>query len=132
MLFSQLTFFVFLAFVLLGHWLTRFSKTANNVLLLLASWVFFAYWSLADFVIFLTIISFTYVLLLGIDRLERGRSRRLLLSLSLFTSLSTLAFFKYRDFLIQNILSFLKALGVVYQLPSESIAIPLAISFYTF
>lgn len=132
MLFSQLTFFVFLAFVLLGHWLTRFSKTANNVFLLLASWVFFAYWSLADFVIFLTIISFTYVLLLGIDRLENGKGRRLLLSLSLFTSLGTLAFFKYREFLSQNILSFLKALGVVYQPPSESIAIPLAISFYTF
>jgi len=132
MLFSQLTFFVFLAVVLIGHWLTRFSRIANNLFLLAASWAFFAYWSLADFVIFLVIIFFTYPLLAGIDRLSPGKPRRLLLGFSLSTSLTTLAFFKYRHFLGANILYFLKSLGVVYQPPSDSIAIPLAISFYTF
>src|SRR5262245_59370915 len=49
MLFSQYTFFVYLALVLLGHLATRSSRTANNIVILLASWAFFLYWSLTDF-----------------------------------------------------------------------------------
>jgi alginate O-acetyltransferase complex protein AlgI len=132
MLFSQLSFLVFFAIVLAGNWLTGRSWRANNLFLLLVSWVFFAYWSLTDFVIFLAILVVNYPLVQAVDRLTHERSRRWLAALALAVSLGTLGIFKYGGFLSANLEQLLGLAGIEWHAPRTSFAIPLAISFYTF
>src|SRR5947209_5699766 len=132
MLFTQLSFFVFLALALAGHLLTRPRKALNNAFLLLASWCFFLYWSFSDFLIFLSVLSINYLLLFALQRSSGPRMRRLFLLLSVALSLSTLALFKYRQFFGDNAAYCLGLFGFSWQPTSNSLAIPLAISFYTF
>jgi alginate O-acetyltransferase complex protein AlgI len=132
MLFTQVSFLVFLALTLVGHGLTRPWKTANNLFLLLASWCFFIYWSLADFLIFFGVMGVNFILLAALQAASGAKTRRLLLLLSVGISLSTLALFKYRQFFGHNLVELLGLLGLAWKPASASIAIPLAISFYTF
>jgi alginate O-acetyltransferase complex protein AlgI len=98
----------------------------------LFSWVFFAYWSIADFLIFLSILAINYPLVRAVDRLTGERTRRCLAALSLVVSLGTLGVFKYGGFLASNLEQLLGLVGVQWHAPQTSLAIPLAISFYTF
>lgn len=132
MLFSQLTFLPFFALVLIGHLLTRRSRFANNLFLLIASWVFFLYWSVADFAIFLSVMAINYVFLRALERSSRSATRRAWLLGSLAVSLGTLGLFKYRQFFGENATYLLNLVGIPCAPPAGSILIPLAISFYTF
>lgn len=132
MLFTQLTFLLFFALVIAGNLLTRQSRVANNLFLLLVSWVFFAYWSIADFLIFLSILTVNYPLVRAVDRSTNDRTRRWLTLTSLIVSLGTLGVFKYGGFMNANVEKLLSLAGIAWHAPQFSMAIPLAISFYTF
>jgi D-alanyl-lipoteichoic acid acyltransferase DltB (MBOAT superfamily) len=133
MLFTQLSFPLFFAIVFAGNWLTRSSHRANNLFLLAASWLFFAYWSLADLAIFLTILIVNYPLVWCAGRLSNARARNLAAVASLVVSLGTLVFFKYTNFIGTSLEKLLDDwFSIAWKAPALSLAIPLAISFYTF
>jgi alginate O-acetyltransferase complex protein AlgI len=132
MLFTQLSFLVFLAPVLIGHVLTRRWKSLNEPFLVLASWCFFVYWSLTDFLIFFAILAVNFVLVRALGKANTPAARKGLLLLSVGLSLGALALFKYRQFFSASVAGGLHWLGVSWRAPSGSLAIPLAISFYTF
>ncbi len=122
MLFSSITFlYYFLPIVLILYYLVP--GQIKNVVLLLASFVFYA-WGEPKYV-FLMILSIIigYIAGLLMDKLPRKAVMVVSVSLCLFF----LVYFKYTNFFINNINSITKI-----QLPLLQVVLPIGISFYTF
>lgn len=101
-------------------------------MLLLASYLFYAMWN-PPLVILLwisTIVDYTAGKKLAV--LENQRQRKMWLLLSMFVNLGFLAFFKYGDFLLENFVTALNAIGMDFQAQPMDIILPMGISFYTF
>lgn len=101
-------------------------------MLLLASYLFYAMWN-PPLVILLwisTIVDYTAGKKLAV--LENQRQRKMWLLLSMFVNLGFLAFFKYGDFLLENFVTALNAVGMDFQAQPMDIILPMGISFYTF
>ncbi len=131
MAFNTLSFLVFLAFVLLLQSFTR-SWKVRKVQLLLASYLFYAAWN-PPFVLLLWISTAIDAWAANrIDATARTGVRRLFLLLSLATNLGLLGFFKYADFLMENVAFLIDRMGGHWQPPDWEIVLPIGISFYTF
>ncbi|WP_412561497.1 MBOAT family O-acyltransferase [Winogradskyella sp. MIT101101] len=132
MLFNSLSFIVFLAIVLVLYYTKLFNWTNKKRMLLLASYLFYAMWN-PPLVILLwisTIVDYTAGKKLAV--LENQRQRKMWLLLSMFVNLGFLAFFKYGDFLLENFVTALNAVGLDFQAQPMDIILPMGISFYTF
>lgn len=132
MLFNSLSFIVFLAIVLALYYSKIFSWKGKKGMLLLASYLFYGLWN-PPLVILLwisTIVDWTAGNKLATESNER--KRKLWLVLSLVVNLGFLAFFKYRDFLLDNFTSVVNSYGYGYQAQPMDILLPMGISFYTF
>jgi len=131
MLFNSLTFLVFFVIVFAVHRLIP-GWYGKKLLLLVASYVFYAAWNPPYVAILLFSTSLDWWLARLIWKSDSPGRRRLLLTLSLVANLSLLGFFKYGNFLLDNSRLLLGALGVHYAPPSLDIVLPIGISFYTF
>ncbi|MGI8602151.1 MAG: MBOAT family O-acyltransferase [Verrucomicrobiales bacterium] len=130
MAFQSVEYLLFLL-VLLGtyFWLPR---AAQNGLLLAASYVFYG-WIHPWYVLLIgvhTLVDYSCGRLIGAAR-TRAR-KRLFLTLSLLTSFSILAVFKYLGFFTENITTLFAALGIMPAPWVITIALPAGISFFTF
>ncbi|WP_435577948.1 MBOAT family O-acyltransferase [Gilvibacter sp.] len=133
MLFNSLTFFVFLAVVLALYYSNFLNWTNKKRMLLLASYVFYGFWN-PPLVILLwisTVVDWTAAKQLFKPDMAAGK-RKAWLMLSLCVNLGFLAFFKYGDFLLENFVSLVNALGMEFQAQPMDIILPMGISFYTF
>jgi len=125
--------FVSMAFLLLfvcTYVLSRLCKTREqkHVVLLIASYVFYAYW---DARFLLLLILQTYISYLLAKKMEQASTRQqakrfMLLGVSI--SLAILGFFKYFNFFVE---SFAQLFGI-QNLGTLNIILPVGISFYTF
>jgi len=131
MIFTTLTFILFLAAVFGLYWTVR-KRTPQNVLLLIASYAFYASWDYRFCALILTNSLIDYAVGLGLGQAERLRVRRALLAVSLGCNLGLLVFFKYFNFLVDNLQIFLNSVGWHASLPTLKILLPVGISFYTF
>jgi alginate O-acetyltransferase complex protein AlgI len=127
MLFNTAQFFVFLAVVLLLHYLSP--RVLRKPILLVASYYFYMSWNPKFVLLLLTLTAIDYTAGLWIARTGEPRRRKLLLILSLSANLGFLGFFKYYNFLGDN-------LALLLGRPEHSffldIVLPLGISFHTF
>ena len=133
MVFSSLSFlFVFLPAVLWTYYITP--RGSRNLLLLLASLLFYAWGGGALVFVLLASIAANY--LLG-NRIEQANGRadrvwaRRYLSLAVAGNVGILVFFKYTGFASESLSAWMDALGLPY-LPVLEILLPIGISFYTF
>jgi alginate O-acetyltransferase complex protein AlgI len=132
MLFNSLTFIVFLVIVLGLYYTNIFKWSGKKLMLLVASYVFYGFWN-PPLVILLwisTIVDWTAGNKLAVE--ENQRKRKFWLLLSLVVNLGFLAFFKYRDFLLDNFTNAVNAYGYGYEAQPMDIILPMGISFYTF
>ncbi|HJQ40721.1 MAG TPA: MBOAT family O-acyltransferase [Thermoanaerobaculia bacterium] len=120
MLFHTLPFAIFLGVTITLVALTR-NATARKVILLLASYTFYGWWSVALLAPLLFTTFLDYFLAQAIEAESRDTRRRTLLILSLTLNLGLLGFFKYYDFVASTI-------GA----PLAGVLLPIGISFYTF
>jgi alginate O-acetyltransferase complex protein AlgI len=124
-------FFAFLALVVLLRSCIR-SATADRWLLLAASIAFYLSWSVPCVLLIL----FTSLADYSIARSMVGRAdpivRRRLLVLSIGANLGLLAFFKYTNFLLENVSVVLHAVGLDVGRLQSNIILPPAISYFTF
>ena len=131
MLFNSTVFILFFSIVLLFR--TLYSRIAWNrakLVLLFFSYIFYAWWY-PPFIIFLFLSSYIDFHL-G-NRIVRYPSRKkLYLLLSCFINLGILGFFKYANFMIDNINWLTSFFGLEFQVGNPSILLPVGISFYTF
>ncbi|WP_242121671.1 MBOAT family O-acyltransferase [Aestuariivivens sediminicola] len=132
MLFNSLSFVLFLIIVLTLYYLKLFSWTNKKRLLLLASYIFYGVWN-PPLVILLwisTMVDWTAGKRLAVEKNHKKRKQWLLLSICV--NLGFLAFFKYGDFLLENFVTVVNAIGVDFQARPMDIILPMGISFYTF
>lgn len=69
---------------------------------------------------------------ISLQKTDRIKTRKLILSVSLFVNLGLLAIFKYFNFFAENLLSFGNAMGWHFDKITLDIVLPVGISFYTF
>ncbi|MEP7155143.1 MAG: MBOAT family O-acyltransferase [Betaproteobacteria bacterium] len=105
---------------------------ARKQLLLLASYLFYAAWSVPYVLLLVFTTLVDWCLARSIGRTDAPKGRRALLVASLVSNLGMLAYFKYAAFLIDILNPLLAMLGTDYQAAPSGIVLPLAISFYTF
>ncbi len=129
MLFTQAEFLVFAA-VVLGLLAIVQSHRLRKLLLLLASYYFYAYWDwrFLSLVIASSLVDFTIGKRLAATL--DPRRRRWLVAVSLTFNLGVLAVYKYLDFFIDSLAPLVSPLGI--ELRTLGLLLPIGISFYTF
>ena len=133
MLFNSLDFAIFLPVVFLLYWLipSRYLKL-QNLLILLASYIFYGWWSPK----FLTLIVFStlvdYFIGRALFKQNNSTKRKILLWCSIGINIGLLGFFKYFNFFIDNFNSAFSFFGYHFNSWSLNIILPVGISFYTF
>ncbi len=118
---------LFIVFLL--YW--QLKKTAQqNILLLLASLFFYAWWDWR----FLGLITLSAVVdyFLALRIQFSTKNKKLLLYLSLMVNLGLLGFFKYYNFFIAEFVHLFQSVGFDLNQQSLSLILPVGISFYTF
>lgn len=132
MVFSSLSFiFVFLpVFLALYYCVPAKSK---NTFLFLGSLVFYSFGEPLYVILIFASTLINYFFGLGIAKYKTGRVERIFLFLLALTyNFGLLLFFKYTNFLVENINLLLRICGVNWQFFTINVSLPLGISFYTF
>ncbi len=129
MSFVQLEFLWFFAIVLTLYWSLR-KRKLQNLLLLVCSAIFYGWvhpW-------FLILLYSSALLDFNMGRLMRRRPdhKKLFLIISMCGNLGMLAYFKYFNFFIENVVAIFDVLGIATNLTTLNIFLPVGISFYTF
>jgi len=131
MLFNTIDFVIFFIVVLTTFTIIKHRKF-QHLFLLLASYFFFYFSSnyLITLLIFTTIWDFYFGSL--IYKAKDAKTRKTVLIASLAGNLGLLGFFKYADFAIAQFNFLGQQLDLGTQIPLLHLALPIAISFYTF
>lgn len=130
MSFNSLQFLIFLPIVIVVYFLLP--HKIRWAWLLAAS--YYAYMSWNVWLVFLilgtTVVSYGAGLLM--PKAQSKGVRRLLLIITLVVCLGTLVFFKYFNFLLENVINFLNLFALELDPVMLDIILPVGISFYTF
>jgi len=129
---SHIFLFYFLPAVLVLYYaLPRRFLLGRNLLLLAASYVFYAWLDLRFAALLLAMTAVNYLLSRLICRTKVKRTRLFLTGLVVAIDLAVLGFFKYMGFFQSN-LNHVLALAGAGALPVLKVVLPVGISFYTF
>ena len=130
-LFNSWVFVGFFAAVYATYLLLKKHYKAQNVLLLVASYVFYGYWDWR----FLSLIALStvidYVIGLRLPK-ANGPARKRLVVASVTANLTILGFFKYFNFFVGGAEHLLSLAGFAPSFVTLNIVLPVGISFYTF
>lgn len=130
MVFSSILFLLyFLPTFLITYYLV--DKKYKNIVILLFS-IFFYSWGAPKFIF--VILGTTFIdfhLVKWMSLIEKQLHRRILLTLSVSINLGLLFYFKYSNFFIENVNSFLSIFGDS-NIQWTKLVLPIGISFYTF
>lgn len=132
MLFPTIEFAVFFALVFPITWLLNRWNTVKKCFLVIASYVFYGFWS-TDYLLLLfcsSIGNFLWALVFG--NLKDGLLRRALLWMGIAANLGVLAYFKYYNFFAATVMDTFSALGIPANVGLIEVALPIAVSFLTF
>jgi alginate O-acetyltransferase complex protein AlgI len=133
MFFNSISFAVFLPIVFLLYWFVankNFKK--QNILLLLASYYFYATWDwrFLFLLIFSTFLDFYTGLQMASAKSNRTRNGYFWLSISV--NLGLLGVFKYYNFFANSFADLITAIGFQINPWTLQVILPIGISFYTF
>ena len=133
MSFTSLQFLFFLPLVFGLYWMLRRSVRWQNLLLVVASYVFYGWWDwrFLGLIALTTAASFASGLLLEYYE-GHERRRRWITASNIALNLGILALFKYYNFFADNFAALLLALGLHADLSTLRLILPVGISFYTF
>jgi D-alanyl-lipoteichoic acid acyltransferase DltB (MBOAT superfamily) len=129
--FTTLTYILFLTLVFALYWSSK-RRTAQNVLLLITSYLFYASWDYRFCALLLATSLIDYFVGRALGDSDSQGKRRVLLFISLGWNLGLLAFFKYSNFFIESFRDFSGRLGWHVSPPLLKIILPVGISFFTF
>jgi len=142
LLFNSFAFFLFFVvvyvlYLLLAKLFTRKKVKLQNLLLLVASYIFYGSWDwrFLSLIAISTLSDFVIGKSLGevSDLTPAGRSRRkMLLACSVVVNLTILGFFKYFRFFAASAIDLLRLMGMRVNPLTLNVILPVGISFYTF
>ncbi|MEI0478172.1 MBOAT family O-acyltransferase [Brachyspira pulli] len=127
MLFNSTEFMIFFPITLILYWI--FPKKYRYICLFIASYTFYMFWN-PKYALLMgtsTVITFLSGVLI-----EKLKYKRTVVAFSFIINLAILVFFKYFDFLLQNINIVLSLFNIKLIEKPFDIILPVGISFYTF
>ncbi|MFZ1879330.1 MAG: MBOAT family protein [Gaiellaceae bacterium] len=126
MLFPTVTFAVFFLIVLPVSWALMPHQRVWRAWILLASYVFYAWWDWRFIFLLAASTVVNHVLARAIHRAQAQPARKALLGLAVTFDLGLLAYFKYTNFFLSSVDN---AIGTSW---IANVTLPVGISFYTF
>lgn len=126
MLFNSFKYIVFLPILLLFYFVLP--AKAKNYWLLLCSYFFYMSWNAVYGILLLacTVVSYAGAMLI-----QKEKNRKIILAVTLLLLFSSLAFYKYTNFILQNLFRVLRFAGIKRSVTLD-IILPVGISFFTF
>lgn len=134
MLFNSTEFLLFLPIVFFLYWFAFRKRRWQNLLITLASYVFYGWWDCR----FLLLIAFTsacsYLSGILLEHYEgRRRYQRIVSAANIILNLAILGVFKYYNFFANNLEALIRNIfGYQLDWVTMEIVLPVGISFYTF
>jgi D-alanyl-lipoteichoic acid acyltransferase DltB (MBOAT superfamily) len=132
MLFNSIDFAIFLPIVFVLYWFVFKALRPQNVLLIVASYIFYAWWDWRFLGLIVTSTLIDYAIGLAIAKQQIKKAKKLLLTLSILLNIGILGFFKYYNFFIENFKEAFMLFGRELDVNYLNIILPVGISFYTF
>jgi alginate O-acetyltransferase complex protein AlgI len=133
MIFNSFDYLLFLPVVFALYWfVARNSIRYQNVLLLVASYFFYAFWDYRF--LFLLVFSTSLDFLCGLKMFasDNQRSRKFWFWLCVCVNLGFLGVFKYYNFFADSFADMLSGFGLAVHPETLQVILPVGISFYTF
>ena len=129
MLFNSFQFLIFFPVVTIIYFIIP--KKVKYLWLLLASYFFYMSWNpyYAGLILFSTVATWGCALFLGSGS---GAKDKWIMGICIAANIGILVFFKYSNFLLQNVYSVAARAGFKFEPRSIDVLLPVGISFYTF
>ncbi len=133
MLFNSISFAIFLPIVFFLYWFVfKNIKKAQNILLLISSFYFYACWDWRFLFLLMFSIALDYFSGLQIEKSKNNKTAKFWLVTSIAINLGFLGFFKYYNFFIDSFADLVSGFGFIIHPWTLKIILPIGISFYTF
>ncbi|CAM3701256.1 membrane bound O-acyl transferase MBOAT family protein [Flavobacterium saliperosum S13] len=133
MLFNSIDFAIFLPIIFILYWfVTNKNLKAQNILLLTASYFFYACWDWRFLFLLMFSTLLDYYTGLKMCGVQDQKAKKFWFWLSIFINLGFLGVFKYYNFFADSFAEALSQLGVQINPLTLSVILPVGISFYTF
>lgn len=132
MLFNSIEYFIFFPIFFLLYWfLNSKSLRWQNLLILIASYFFYGWWSWKFMVLLIlsTLLDYIYGFMVSSSN---KRKAKLFLWLSVINNLGILILFKYYNFFVTQFQQAFSTLGLYFSPILLQLVLPIGISFYTF
>ena len=130
MIFNSFNFLILYPFIFLFYYvIPARCKKIRNYYLLVVSYSLYISWKPIYALILFGVTLFSYITTIQI---EKAKNPKLTMLIGIITTLMPLLFFKYFNFINEQIVDSLSLIGINIQLKGLNWAIPLGISFYTF
>lgn len=131
MLFNSIAFAIFLPIVLSITFLLQGKNLYKKIFLIIASFFFYMYWKPAYGWLLAGSITFNYFFAQLIGKTSDKKKRKLYLIFTIAGNLLFLSFYKYANFIIDNINSVVPYINLS-PFTQANILLPIGISFFTF
>jgi D-alanyl-lipoteichoic acid acyltransferase DltB (MBOAT superfamily) len=132
MLFNSLAYAVFLPVVYMVYWYVFRTVKARNLLLLVASYFFYAWWDWRFLLLLVTLSGLNYIIGIRMGEADPTTKGRRWLIIGIVCNLGILGFFKYFNFFIDGFNDILSTVGLRAGTFTINVILPLGISFYVF
>ena len=132
MLFNSWIFLAFFAATFAAYLVTSRKLVLQNLVLLIASYVFYGWWNWKFLGLIVLSTAIDYVAGLKIATEQDDTKRKRWVAVSCVSNLGILAAFKYFDFFLGSLGDALAMAGLEAAMPSLEWVLPVGISFYTF
>lgn len=133
MIFTSITFLVFFTVFFLLYWFV-FDKNLKlqNLLILLSSYFFYAWWNWRFLSILIGASFLNFILGIYIGKAKIPKYKKILLLIGLIQGIGMLVLFKYYNFFISSFAEAFSRLHINAGLQTLYLIIPLGLSYYTF
>ena len=133
MFFNSIDFVIFLPIVFLLYWfVAKKNLKLQNILLLIASYFFYACWDYRFLFLLIFSTLLDYFTGIKMDEATKPGKRKFWFWLSVLVNLGFLGVFKYYDFFAASFADSLSHIGIKTNFWVLNIILPVGISFYTF
>jgi D-alanyl-lipoteichoic acid acyltransferase DltB (MBOAT superfamily) len=130
MQFDSYIYALFLPIVFILYWALRKHLKWQNLMLLVASYIFYGWWDWRFLGLILITSASTFLTGLAI-RPDHSKQSKAWVTLNIILNIGILATFKYFNFFRDSLAELLRLLGLNPDMPTLNIILPVGISFYT-
>jgi alginate O-acetyltransferase complex protein AlgI len=132
MTFNSAEYSIFFLIVFAAYWLLKQRLAAQNVLLLVANYVFYGWWNWRFLFILMGISAVGFFGGITIEKAENVQKKKLLSAVSIFLIGSTLVVLKYYNFFVDSVNSTANLFGYETNFDVVKLFLPIGLSYYVF